>query len=86
MDTIRTANQDERVLDWAEQTYAGYLQPAGAATQVWNGYHFRYYPATQSYAGVKDGVVYYLGPALGPQIVPVATLAGFLARAQADGF
>ena len=86
IDTITTVSNTERVFDWAEQAYAGFLQPAGGATQIWNGYYFRHYPATQSDVGVKDGNVYYKGPASNQQITFVATLAGFLARAQADGF
>lgn len=72
--------------DWAEQAYASLLQPAGGATDVWDGYYFRYYPSTQAHVGVKDGNVYYKGPATGGRIEFVTTLAIFLARAQAAGF
>lgn len=86
IDTIKTVSNAERVFDWAEQAFAGFLQPAGSATQIWNGYYYRHYPSTQSNVGVKDGNVYYQGSASGQQIVFIATLATFLAQAQAAGF
>jgi pimeloyl-ACP methyl ester carboxylesterase len=86
IEAIRTVSETERVLDWAEQEYAGLLQPAGAATELWDGYYVRSYPGTQAHVGVKDGNVYYKGPATHQQIEFVATLATFLARAQAAGF
>lgn len=86
VDTIKSVSDIERVLDWTEQAFAGFLQPAGAGTEIWDGYYFRYYPSTQAHVGVKDGNVYYRGPASNQQIQFVATLASFLASAQAAGF
>jgi triacylglycerol esterase/lipase EstA (alpha/beta hydrolase family) len=86
IDTITTVANAERVFDWAEQAFAGSLQPAGASTQIWSGYYFRHYAATQSNVGVKDGNVYYQGPSTHNQVVFVATVASFLAQAQAAGF
>ena len=85
IETIQTASATERVLDWAERGFAPFLRPAGAATQIWQGYYYRYYPSTQAFAGVKDGQVYYMGPASNHQIRWVATLADFLAQAQGAG-
>jgi pimeloyl-ACP methyl ester carboxylesterase len=86
IDTIKTVSNAERVFDWAEQAFAAYLQPAGGTTQIFNGYYFRHYPSTQSDVGIKDGNVYYRGPASNQQIMFVATLANLLAQAQAAGF
>jgi len=86
VDTIKTVSEAERVLAWGEQAYAGYLQPAGARTDIHGGYYFRHYPQTGAYVGVKDGNVYYQGPASGQEVVFISTLADFLARAEADGF
>jgi pimeloyl-ACP methyl ester carboxylesterase len=83
--TIKTVSEIERVFNWAEQFYAAFLQPAGAATDIALGYYFRYYPSSEAYLGVKDGNVYYLGPASNNRLFFVATLADFLARAQAAG-
>lgn len=85
-EVLRTVSQAERVFDWAEQAYAGYLQPAGAATELWNGYRFRWYPADGAYVGVKDGNVYYMGPASGGALQWQGTLADLLLRAQSAGF
>ncbi|HEY0887456.1 MAG TPA: hypothetical protein VGE20_19325 [Ramlibacter sp.] len=83
---LRTQSQAERVFDWAEQAYAGHLQPAGAASGLWEGYIYRWYPATSSYVGVRDGNVYYMGPASNGDIQFMGTLADFAARAQGAGF
>jgi hypothetical protein len=85
METIKSVSEIERVFNWAEQAYGIYLQPAGATTDIWTRYYFRYYPSTNFYVGVKDGNVYYQGPT-DSQPVPIATLANFLAQAQAAGF
>ncbi|HXD39258.1 MAG TPA: alpha/beta fold hydrolase [Ramlibacter sp.] len=85
METIRNASEIERVLNWGEKAFAGFLQPSGATTEIWNGYYYRYYPGTNAYAGVKDGNVYYRGPT-DSQPVFIAPLANFLAQAQAAGF
>ncbi len=86
VETIRTAASAERVFDWAEQAYAGHLQPAGASSELWGGYIYRWYPATQAYVGVRDDNVYYMGPASNGDIQFMGTLADFAARAQAAGF
>ena len=85
METIKNVSQIERVFNWGEQAYASYLQPAGATSDIWNGFYYRYYPSTNFYVGVKDGNVYYQGPT-DSQPVLIATLANFLAQAQAAGF
>ena len=86
METIKSVSEIERVFNWAEQAYGSYLQPAGATTDIWTRYYFRYYPSTNAYAGVQDGNVYYQGPASNNQVIFIATLANFLAQAQAAGF
>lgn len=86
VEIIRTAASAERVFDWAEQAYPGHLQPAGAGSELWGGYIYRWYPATRAYVGVRDGNVYYMGPASNGDIQFMGTLADFVARAQAAGF
>jgi pimeloyl-ACP methyl ester carboxylesterase len=86
METIKSASEIERVFNWGEKAYDAYLQPAGATSDIWSGYYYRYYPATNAYVGVKDGNVYYQGPASSNQIIFIAPLANFLAQAQAAGF
>ncbi|MBC7603500.1 MAG: alpha/beta fold hydrolase [Ramlibacter sp.] len=86
IDTIKTATEAERVLDWVQVAYGALLQPGSSPTSIGLGFYYRYYPATHSYVGVKDGMVYYLGPASNQQLVAVATLANFLAMARAAGY
>jgi hypothetical protein len=85
-ETIKSASEVERVFNWGEQAYGSYLQPSGATTDIWSGYYYRYYPSSKAYVGVKDGNVYYEGPASNNQIVFIATVANFLAQALAAGF
>jgi hypothetical protein len=81
-----TTSQVQRVLDWAESAFAAHLAPAGAVTDLHDGYLFRHYPATQAYVGVKDGNVFYIGPASAHQLLYVGTLAQLLAQAEAAGY
>jgi hypothetical protein len=85
VEKIRDVSQAERVFAWAEQAYAPFLQPTGALTAIADGYHYRHYPASNAYVGVKNGEVHYMGPASGGNVVRVGTLAEFLARATASG-
>ncbi|HSH91080.1 MAG TPA: alpha/beta fold hydrolase [Ramlibacter sp.] len=86
IDTIVTASQVERTLNWAEQAHGNFVQPAGMTTEIGQGFYYRYYPWTQSYVGVKDGGVWYLGPASNNQLYFVAGFSSFFAQAQAAGF
>ncbi|MBI5279243.1 MAG: alpha/beta fold hydrolase [Burkholderiales bacterium] len=84
--TFVAASQVQRVMDWAEQAFATHLQPAGAVTDLYEGFQFRHYPATQAYVGVKNGNVYYIGPASGGKLLLVGALAQMLAQAEAAGY
>ncbi|MRD49729.1 hypothetical protein GHT07_20875 [Caenimonas koreensis DSM 17982] len=87
IDTIKAATQAERVMDWAEMAFAAALRaPSPPATSIGMGFYYRYYATSNAYVGVKDGVVFYMGPASGQQLVGVATLASLLASAQAAGY
>lgn len=86
VDTIKTASQAERVMNWAEQAYAPFLQPSGAMSGIAGKYYYRYYPASNASVGVMDGNVYYRGPESKHQIMFVATLPAFLAKAQLAGY
>jgi len=59
--TASTAASD-RAFNWAEEAYPAYLSPRYSDSGYYMGYYYRYYPATRSYLGSKDGVVYYIGP------------------------
>ena len=76
----------DRVFNYLEATYPQYVVPASPPTLFWEGYTYRYYAATDSYAGTRDGVVYYLVPALSPEITPLGSVAEWLAVAESNGY
>ena len=86
IETIQTVSQVERVFDFAEIAFPAFLQPAGSTSDIALGFYYRYYPFSDAYLAVKDGNVYYLGPASNNALILVTTLADFLAQAQAAGF
>jgi pimeloyl-ACP methyl ester carboxylesterase len=86
IDTITAVSRVERVFDWFEQAFAGFLHPAGARTGIVGEYDYRYYPSSQAYLGVAGGNVYYLGPASDNQLLDLGPLDYFVSQAQASGF
>lgn len=50
-----------RALNWAEQTYPQLLSPSPAASAVFDGYYYRYYPGTNTYVGTRNGNAYLMG-------------------------
>lgn len=81
-----SASASDRIFDYLEATYPQYAAPASPPTLFWEGYTYRYYAATDSYAGTRDGVVYYLVPALSPEITPLGSMAEWLAVAESNGY
>lgn len=73
-----------RTLNWAEQEYASLLGGGPAVTLGQAGYTYRYYGGSQSYAGTKDGVAYYMGP--DGVIQNLGLLSDFSSRVTAAGF
>ena len=73
-----------RVLNWAEQSFTPFLSPVGSASLDLEGYHYRFYPSSNSYIAERDGVVYYL-PA-GGSVVPLGNVVQFLPLATNAGF
>lgn len=70
----------EQVLDWAESQYPS-LFPSREDTQTLAPYQYRYYPGTDLYIGIADGIVYLLGKDYtGGRVAPVAAVADFAAR------
>lgn len=57
-----SANADSnRAMNWAEQTFPQLLSPGPATSAVYDGYYYRYYPATNTYVGSKNGNAYLMG-------------------------
>ena len=75
----------DQLLDWAEASYPHWFEPDGGATIEWNQWLYRFYPATQNYAGVNvdDLHVYALGDAFGG-LTDFGPIADVLAFAQAN--
>lgn len=74
-----------RTLNWAETYHASALKGGPVVTQGDSeGFVYRYYPASNSTAGAKNGTAYFIGPDrimqnLGP-------LSNFTTQVQATGF
>ena len=66
--SVANSTDSDRLFNYLEAKYPQYVAPAAAASQTGLGYYFRYYPATDSYVGTKDGSVYYLVPAISNDI------------------
>lgn len=70
----------DQVLDWAESMYPA-LFPSQETTQTLAPYQYRYYPGTDLYIGIADGIVYLLGKDYtGGRVAQVAAVADFAAR------
>lgn len=86
VERIRAVSDAERLFAWAEVAHAGLLQPSGAVTDVAEGYLFRHYASTGALVGVKDGWLYYKGPASGQQILRVGSVTEMLKGAALAGY
>jgi len=68
----------EELFSWAERNYPT-LFPEGPSTQTFEGYEFRFYPATNWYLGVANNTVYVLNAAdTQGQVVPVGAINDFV--------
>lgn len=73
-----------RTLNWAESFYASALVGGPAVTEGRDGMVYRYYRASNSTAGAKDGVAYYTGPDGVQQ--NMGPLSAFTAQVTAAGY
>lgn len=84
---LTSSDQVERLLNWAESTYARFFLPAGGATVTGGGYSYRYYPLSNTYLGVSNGTVYFMDAYLAPSaITPVGSMEQFMPLVAQDGF
>lgn len=74
-----------RTLNWAETYHASALKGGPVITQGdGNGFVYRYYPASDSTAGAKNGTAFFMGP---DRIMQnMGPLGGFTPQVQAAGF
>ncbi len=80
------ASDSDRVFNYLEAAYPQYIAPAGAASTTGSGYYYRYYAATNSYVGTKDGQIFYLVPTINNDINLLGELNVWLATAAAEGY
>ncbi len=73
-----------RVFNWAEQTFPQFFAPTGINSLDLGGYHYRYFPATNSYLAAKDNALIYLP--VGGSLTPLGEVEQYLAPAIAAGF
>lgn len=76
-------SQSDCLFNWAERTYPNWFAPAGAISNTFAPYYYRYYPQTRAYLGASfaDNHLYYLGPLSNNSILDVGTLSGWLSTA-----
>jgi hypothetical protein len=56
---LPNANDADRLVDWAEDTFPQLLSPARQPTLQLSGYSYRFYPASGIYLATKDGSVWF---------------------------
>lgn len=79
-----TNAESNRAMNWAEQTFPQLLTPGPAPSAVYDGYYYRYYPATNTYVGSKNGNAYLMG---GDGVIRhQGALADFAATVRGAGF
>ncbi len=75
----------DRIFDHLEKAYPEYVPAEGKQSGTALGYVYRYYPKTNSYVGTKDNQVWYLVPAISPDIQRLGTLTDWLVTAATSG-
>lgn len=79
------APDTERLFTWAEASFPRYLAPAGQDTLSAAGYTFRYYPTTNTYLGVREGMVYFADGYAGT-LTPLIDLASVMQSVSQAGY
>lgn len=85
-------SDSDRLFSYLEAFYSQYLAPANplgsgqAVSATFENYYYRYYPTTQSYVGIANGEVYYLGPASGNQIISIGAFSTWFDQAVTAGY
>ncbi len=67
----------DRLFNYAERYYPQ-LFAGHAVSGTYQGYYYRYYPATQHYIGTAEGRLYVLGPAFNNQITDLGLASTWL--------
>ncbi len=83
--TGTTTTDSDRVFNWAQVTYAGFLSPVTSQSQNGFGYYYRFYSTTNTYLGTKDNRLYFFNGSTG-QLTDLGDLSGWLTQAKNGGF
>lgn len=75
-----------RLFNWGEDSYPSLFSPKRPQAGVMYGYQYRCYDNTGACLGVKDGHVWYVGPASNGQIVDVGLFEEYLGQALSAGY
>ncbi|MDV6340355.1 hypothetical protein R2103_01030 [Nitrosomonas sp. Is24] len=62
---ITDDSKEQRIFSLAEQLFPEQFSPSNVDNQLLEGFVYRYYPATKTYIGIKNGEVFVLGDAFG---------------------
>lgn len=68
----------ELLFDWGERSFPALLPAPATAAGLAQGYRFRYYAATDTYVGVRDGRVALLQPSVGGQVTAQGAMGDYL--------
>jgi hypothetical protein len=77
-------NQEERVFALAEQVFPDLFSPANGVNQTAEGFLFRFYPATNTYLGIKNKTVFVAGERFGSGIIEVGPLESVIVFLEAQ--
>jgi peptidyl-prolyl cis-trans isomerase A (cyclophilin A) len=84
--TLSTQTTSDRIFNYLEAAYPQYLAPANGTPGEALGYVYRYYSASNSYVGTKDNQVWYLVPAISPDVQLLGPMADWLNTAAGAGY
>jgi hypothetical protein len=84
--SLQTQTASDRIFNYLEAAYPQFLSPSVGAPGVALGYTYRYYSASNSYVGTRDGKVWYLVPALNGDIHELGTMDAWLGAAAGAGY
>jgi peptidyl-prolyl cis-trans isomerase A (cyclophilin A) len=83
---LPSQSASDRIFNYLEAAYPQYLAPSNGAPGEAQGYVFRYYGASNAYVGTKDNQVWYLVPAISPEVRLLGTMADWLNAASGAGY
>ncbi len=79
-------SDNDRVFNYLEAAFPQYVAPSKSIAESAAGYVLRYFSATNSYLGIKDGQVHFYAPNLSSSVYALGSVAEWLSRAQTAGY